>query len=301
LLHLTIIIPTKNRVQILTQLLESIRQLDDVGMIRPEVFVADNNSNDDTYNFAASLANNFPTTIRVLKVGRPGKSAAINDALCLAGGDYVAFLDDDVVVDRGWLRALEVFLRTGGYQAGQGKIGLCSPEADDPETRKLLSRYRTVPHLDHGPDVKEVHSLNGANFFISRDLLTRIGGFDERLGPGASGTSEDVDIARRLAQDGVRIGYTRDCVVYHRVDRNRLSDDYFQQLHRRQGMSRLLIKNRSLLEILSNLGRAYLHYFYSSLVGNERRRYRSLGRVFHYREMAKAKRCGAQQREPAKP
>jgi len=194
-LHLTIIIPTKDRVQILTQLLEIIRQLDDVGTIRPEVIVADNNSNDDTYNFAASLANNFPTTIRVLKVVRPGKSAAMNDALRLAGGDYVAFLDDDVVVDRGWLRALECLFRRGEFQAGQGRIGLRSPEADDPETRKLISRYRTVPHLDHGPDVKEVHSLNGANFFISRDLLNRIGGFDGRLGRGASGTSEDVDVS----------------------------------------------------------------------------------------------------------
>jgi hypothetical protein len=36
------------------------------------------------------------------------------------------------------------------------------------------------------------------------------------------------------------------------------------------------------------------------LARGQRRRYRSLGRVFHYREMAKAERRGAQQREPAK-
>lgn len=293
-MHLTIIIPTKNRVQILAQLLESIRQLEDIGTIHPEVIVADNNSADDTYNFAASLANNFPTTIRVLKVVKPGKSAAINEALRTAQAEYVAFLDDDVIVDRGWLRALEAFLGTGNFQVGQGKIGLCSPEANDPETRKLLSRYRTIPHLDHGPDVKEVHSLNGANFFISRDLLNRIGGFDERLGPGASGTSEDVDVAHRLAQAGIRIGYARDCIVYHRVDRTRLSDLYFQQIHRRQGLSRLLIKDRSYFQILSSLGRAYLQYFFYSFAGDERRRYRSMGRIFHYREMAHAKRNGAQ-------
>jgi glycosyltransferase involved in cell wall biosynthesis len=292
-LGLSIIIPTRNRVQILTELLESIRQLDDVGTIRPEVIVADNNSNDDTYNLAASLAINFPTTLRVLKVVRPGKSAAMNEALRTAQGEYLAFLDDDVVVDRGWLRALEAFLGTGNFQAGQGKIGLRSPEADDPETRQLISRYRTIPHLDHGPDVKEVRSLNGANFFIARGLLDRLGGFDERLGPGASGTSEDVELAHRLAQAGIRIGYARDCIAYHRIDRTRLCDDYFQHIHRRQGLSRLLIKDRSYFQILGSLGRAYLQYFFCSLVGDERRRYRSLGRIFHYREMAHAKRSGA--------
>ena len=98
-----------------------------------------------------AIARDFPSQIRILKVTRRGKSAAINDALTLAHGDYVAFLDDDVIVDRDWLKTLHAFLKEREYQAGQGKIGLHSPDADDPKTRQLVSLYRTVPQLDMGP------------------------------------------------------------------------------------------------------------------------------------------------------
>lgn len=291
---LTIIIPTKDRAKILIGLLESIRCLDQLDQLQPEIIVADNDSCDETQSLTNVVARDFPSQIRILKVTRPGKSAAINDALRLAHGDYVAFLDDDVIVDRDWLKTLHAFLQKGEYQAGQGKIELHSPEADDPETRKLIFLYRTIPHLDYDLDVEEVHSLNGANCFVARELLHRVGGFDERLGPGASGTSEDVDLARRLSQIGIRIGYARDCIVYHRIDRQRLCKSYFKQIHRRQGRSRLLIRDRSLVRILGDLWGAYWKYLYHLLVDNKRRRYKSLGRVFHYTEMVRAKRAGAQ-------
>ena len=47
-LRFTIIIPTKNRRQILGQLLGSIGALNDIDRILPEIIVADNNSDDDT-------------------------------------------------------------------------------------------------------------------------------------------------------------------------------------------------------------------------------------------------------------
>ena len=291
-MRLTIIIPTKDRACVLEELLESIRRLRGLAETRPEIIVADNNSQDETKAISERFAADLPAQIKIINVTRPGKSATLNEALRLASGDYVAFLDDDVVVDQDWLSSLEDFFLRGEFHAGQGKIGLLSPQADDPETRQLVSLYRTVPHLDYSPDVKEVHSLNGANCFIARELLYRVGGFDERLGPGASGTSEDVDLARRLAQIGIRMGYARDCTVYHRIDRQRLCKNYFKQIHRRQGRSRLLIQDRGLGQILGDLWGAYWQYLYHLLSGNKRRRYKSLGRVFHYSEMIRAKRAG---------
>lgn len=294
---LTIIIPTKDRAKILPGLFESIRCLDQLDQLQPEIIVADNDSCDETQSLIRAIARDFPSEIQILEVTRRGKSAAMNDALTLAHGDYIAFLDDDVIVDREWLKTIHTFFQNRDYQAGQGKIALHSPEADDPETRKLISLYRTIPHLDYDLDVEDVHSLNGANCFIARELLHRVGGFDERLGPGASGTSEDVDLARRLSQIGIRIGYVRDCIVYHRIDRQRLCKNYFKQIHRRQGHSRLLIRDRSLVRILGDLWGAYWKYLYHLLVGNKRRRYKSLGRVFHYTEMMRAK-CAGETRNP---
>ncbi|MGH7855283.1 MAG: glycosyltransferase family 2 protein [Candidatus Binatia bacterium] len=285
----TIIIPTKNRANVLSQLLDSIEQLDAVDRILPEIIVADNDSQDDTFEYIKSKARCFRAMVRAVKVTRPGKSAAINDALKAATGDVVAFLDDDVVVDKNWLRAVEIFFRQGEYRVGQGMIQLPSPEKDEPEILKLVERYRTIPRLVYRSNPRTVHSLNGANFFVGREVFDRIGGFDERLGPGASGTSEDVDFARRLTRANIAIGYVPDAIVYHRVDRARLTEEYFKQSHRRQGASRFLIRNHSAAAIAFNLFRAAAGYGYYTVIGKERPRYRSKGRIYHYLGMINAK------------
>lgn len=287
--QLSIVIPTKNRVKILAQLLESIKQLDRLDKVCGEVVVADNGSEDGTCAYVGSMVDSFPAALRLVKVSRRGKSAAINAAVKCTAGDTLAFLDDDVIVDSGWLTGVEEFFRSGKYSVGQGVIRLPSPESRDPEILGLVERFRTIPRLEHKPDLKTVHSLNGANFFVSRQLFERIGGFDERLGPGASGTSEDVEFARRLGRAGVAIGYASQAIVYHRVDSGRLTEEYFRQSHRRQGISRFLIRRQSTAEILLNLARAFAQYGYHTLAGGERDRYRSKGRIYHYLGMIEAK------------
>jgi len=271
-------------------LLGSLRHLDGLDHIGPEVVVADNDSNDNTYNFVAAVATDFPAAIRAIKVVKPGKSAAINAAAKVASGDVLAFLDDDVVVDQTWLTAAHNFYRDGKFAAGQGSIRLQAPERDDPEIIKLVQRYRTIPSLEHNSNVKPLHSLNGANFFVSRNAFERVGGFDERLGPGASGTSEDVDFARRLTRAGIAIGYAPGAIVYHRVDRHRLTEEYFKQIHWRQGGSRFLIQRRSAAAILYDLTRVAAQYVFYTLIGKDRNRYRSKGRIYHYLGMIAAKR-----------
>jgi glucosyl-dolichyl phosphate glucuronosyltransferase len=297
-IRLTIVIPTKNRAKIIGELLGSLRRLDGLDRIGPEIIVADNDSTDDTYNFVAAVATDFPAAIQVIKIAKPGKSAAINAAAKLARGEVLAFLDDDVVVDNTWLTAVDTFYREGKFEAGQGLIRLQAPERDDPEIVKLVQRYRTIPNLEHEPDVKPLHSLNGANFFVSRNAYERVSGFDERLGPGASGTSEDVDFARRLTRAGIAIGYAPGAIVYHRVDRHRLTEEYFKQTHWRQGGSRFLIQRRSAAAILYDLTRVVAQYVFYTLIGKDRNRYRSKGRIYHYLGMIAAKRNGSAKFKP---
>jgi GT2 family glycosyltransferase len=291
-LHLSIIIPTKDRAPALAQLLASLKRLNGLTELRPEIIVADNGSDDNTPAMVQDATNDLPTEVKMITTTRAGKSAALNDALKIATGDYLAFLDDDVVVDGGWLQSLEKYIRESGYQAGQGTIGLQGLGADDPKVRCLIDKFRTIPQISFPAQMNEVRLLNGANFFIARKILDQVGGFNERLGPGASGTSEDVELAQRLAKTGVRLGYARDTVVYHQIDHNRLTEAYFREHHRRQGQSRFLMKNRGYLDIIFDVGRAYLQYFYYSLAGNERSIYRSKGRIFHYLAMFEAKRRG---------
>lgn len=120
---LSIIIPTKNRELTLGELLESLRGAANIGAIRPEVIVANNGSDDGTDDFTANAAKDFPITLRVLSVVRPGKSAAINDAVKAANGDVFAFLDDDVIVDKNWLTAVDDFFEPAPSRRDRGPSG----------------------------------------------------------------------------------------------------------------------------------------------------------------------------------
>jgi GT2 family glycosyltransferase len=288
----SVIIPTKDRHKLIKGLLDSIKRLNGLDRIRPEIIVGDNTSKDETWEVLQEEAEGFPVPLRLLQVSRAGKSAVLNEAIRVATGDILLFVDDDVVPEAGWLEAVEGFFLTDSHKAAQGKIGIHPSDNEDPEIERLIERYRTIPQFEDPPAAQKLYSLNGANFAVARKTLQRIGGFNERLGPGASGTSEDVDLARRLVRSGVAIGYIPDAVVYHRVDRARLSEDYFRHIHRLQGKSRLIIKDRTIGHIMFELGRVAAQYVYHSIVASERTRYRSKGRVYHYLGMLEAKRNG---------
>ena len=164
------------------------------------------------------------------------------------------------------------------------------PQArEDRAFLEAWNRYRTIPYIAYGDTVKEIRTLTGPNMVIRRELFDRVGFFDERLGPGRSGMSEDVEFSLRIARGGGRIGYEPRAAVYHAADWSRLNEASFRQRHLEQGRSRLLYKKSSLFTIVPNLGRSFLSYRWHSLFHNERKTYRALGRTYHYLAMLRQK------------
>ena len=288
----SIIIPTRDRHEEIIGLLESIKYLDGLVRIKPEIIVSDNRSKDQTWLGLQRIAADYPVPMSPLQATSPGKSSALNKAIAVAKGDVLAFLDDDVVVEPAWLVALESHFGQFSHLAVQGAVLLPPRDSADPEIRRLIDKYRTVRQVDFDGRTKETHSLNGANIAVRREVFDKVGKFDIRLGPGASGTSEDVEFAQRIRQAGIKIGYVKQAVVYHHVDRSRLTEAYFRSIHRQQGASRLLFKRQSAGRIIFDLGRVSAQYGFYSLFGGERNRYRSKGRVYHYLGMLESKRKG---------
>src|SRR6185295_11353798 len=143
----SIIIPTKDRASAIAKLFASIKGLIRLAELRPEIIVANNDSHDETPAVVLRATNELPADVRLITTTRPGKSAALNDALKRATGDYLAFLDDDVVVDSGWLDAIDKYLQEKDYSAVQGQIELEGPSINDPVVRKLVEKFRTIPRL----------------------------------------------------------------------------------------------------------------------------------------------------------
>ena len=285
----SIIIPTRNRQQQIISLLESIKQLKGLDRLHPEIIVGDNASKDQTWEALQKLAADYPVSLRSFQVTSPGKCRVLNEAMKLASGDVFAFLDDDVRVEPGWLAALDHHFGELSPTAAQGAVRLPERVIADPEIYRLIEKYRTVRQVDFNGYDGEMHSLNGANMAIRREVFEKVGKFDIRLGPGASGTSEDTELARRIRLAGISIIYIDKAVVYHQVDRRRLTEAHFRSVHKQQGASRLIFKRQSVGRIVFDLCRVSVQCGFHSLFGGERKFYRSKGRIFHYLGMLESK------------
>lgn len=280
---ISVIVPTRNRSASLRSLLESFDDL--VPPAAPfEIVVADNGSTDETQRILAEWKLRGPGRV-VVRVHEPGKSRAVNAAITASRGEILAFLDDDVVVERTWLAAVWDYFATHDCAAAQGAV-LWPPEAhEDPQLAALLDRYRTIVHLDLPPDTVRT-KLTGANMAVRRHAFAVVGTFNEKLGPGAAGLSEDNELADRIRRHGGWIGYMAGARVTHEIDRSRLTEEYFAEYHRRQGRSRFAYKhNRIFSSILPNLLKNAVNYVLFGLLGKTRQQYRAKGRLYHYAEM----------------
>jgi GT2 family glycosyltransferase len=162
-----------------------------------------------------------------------GLSSARNAGLAVARGDYVAFTDDDSVAHPRWL----VSLLTGFAEVSVGCVtGLVLPRELETEAQMafefVLDGFsRGFVPLRFGPDffastrpfgVPVWRIGAGASMVFRRAVFDAIGTFDERLGAGASGCSEDSEIWYRLLAAGWECRYEPSAVVFHR---HRLSWD----------------------------------------------------------------------------
>lgn len=298
-LSVSIVIATKGRLDGLQRLFASLTKIPDWQEIRPEVIVGNNADDPSLARSVRELVEAIDRQVggvRHLREENPAqlraKCRTQNIAIGQVGGDIVAFIDDDVEVTPQWLRAVCDFFADGAFDAMQGSILIPPAMQNDQEFLRVYHRYRTIPFVQYEPRVMEITTLTGANMAMRRQLFSRVGLFDERLGPGRSGISEDVEFAQRINRHGGRIGYEPRAAVYHEVDWSRLTEEFFRLRHEQQGRSRLLYKSNSIFSIVPDLMRAVGALGWYSLVGNERRKYRAKGRYYHYRAMLRERTKG---------
>jgi GT2 family glycosyltransferase len=192
-------------------------------------------------------------------------------------------VDDDVVVDSGWLLGHWNAHRETEFDAIQGRVlpGF-DPEGRPADPARL--REYNIPVVDYGDAVREIRGLTGTNVSIKRRVVERVGFFDERLGPGASGFSEDTEYSRRIRKAGFRIGYTPRAIVYHELDPARYGREYHRAVQYRKGLSRSLYRSDSILfDVLPNLLASCARLALYRLCGSEQKAYRAEGRMMRYR------------------
>ncbi len=287
---ISVIVATRDRAASLERLLGSLDALE-APPVPWEVVVADNGSSDGTPRLLADWREGREER-RVVRVAEPGKSRAANSAIAASGGELLAFVDDDVVADPKWLVEIWDYFEKNDCAAAQGAVDWPEDACADPALRDDLEKYGTIVRVHQSPECPS-QRLTGANMVLRRHAFNVVGGFNEKLGPGAAGASEDTELGQRILAVGGWIGYVERARVVHEVDRTRLTESHFAEHHRRLGRSRFEYKKNGLLSsILPNLAKSAFQYGLYSMLGNDVRKYRAKGRLYHYSAMISVRRDG---------
>lgn len=204
---------------------------------RHQVLVADNGTPEP-----CPVPDSFGPLIHVYDP-KPGKCRAQNRAIAQACGEIIVCLDDDLTVASGYVEAVErFFAEHPEFAAMKGRI---LPAADPAQVAGTKACYLDLPIVDHGERVIEVRGVLGANMAFRASALTKVGLFDERLGPGAAGHEEETEISARLRRAGFRIGYAPKAMVNHSIDPSRADRERFIRVARERGRCRMIHERRS--------------------------------------------------------
>jgi GT2 family glycosyltransferase len=232
----SVVVCTRNRPE---QLVRCLRSLQNLSQPPLQIIVVDNAPSDDA---TRQLVAQMPDIQYVLE-SRPGLSIARNTGIRHSIGDIIAFTDDDVEVHPNWIARLQQGFENPKVMAVTGLVlpGELETEAQVAFEKgfggfsqgyRVLTfdsqffedmRYRGVPVWRIGA---------GANMAFRRKVFELVGYFDERLGAGASGCSEDSEFWYRILAEGWFCRYEPIAVVYHyhRSDLDSLKYQMYQYM-----------------------------------------------------------------------
>lgn len=217
---ITVAICSKDRWDWVDRLLTSLAPLRAEGDF--DVLVVDNASSDDRMREVCAERD----WVRYFYEPLVGLNFARNRAMREACGEVVAFLDDDVVVDRDWLRGLR---RAWAENPDAGCVtGLVLPMALETDAQILFEagggfrrgfrpiRYGAERYGDRLYPCGAGRFGAGANMSLRRELVLRLGGFDEALDTGRPlPGGGDLDIFYRVLRAGSTLVYEPQTAVYH--------------------------------------------------------------------------------------
>lgn len=172
-----------------------------------EVIVSDDGSADGTIDRLREYAAASLMNLVVVSGPNSGPAAARNRGLSRAQGEWVAMTDDDCIPEPDWLSQQMAFVEGHPDVAGVGGKVVAHGS-------HIISRYIdwTRVMLPGVGMAGQVQYLVTANAMFRRDLLKRLGGFDETYRwPGG----EDPDLSFRAIAEGAFLAYNENAVVRH--------------------------------------------------------------------------------------
>jgi glycosyltransferase involved in cell wall biosynthesis len=233
-IDVTVVLCTYNRSKMLRDALASLTALDTAGGFRYEVLVVDNASTDDTRAVVGAVAGQSEAPVRYVCEPRRGRVFARNRGIAEAGGQWIAFFDDDQLADRAWLHELLATARKTGSRCVGGAVRLLLPAGCH---RQLAQRCRAVlgesADWDSPRPYTETTYPGTGNLMLHRTVFDETGLYDE----SCNLRGEDSDLYRRICRAGIEAWFTPAAIVDHVIPPSRLQADYFRDTSLQDGWS----------------------------------------------------------------
>ena len=264
MIHLSVIIPTRNRSVLLDKTLQSI-SAQTFSADRFEVIIVDNGSTDET----PAIANRYRATLKNLKYfyeANPGLHVGRHCGLRESQGSILTYADDDIEAFPTWIEGIyESFLQEDVGIVGGKDVPLyeAPPPAWVNDLWEINSYGKFMSYfslLDFGDKVMEIDPdfVFGCNFSIRKSLLTQIGGFhpdgvpDSQLKYRGDG---ETHVGRQVSKLGYKTMYNPKASVNHWVPKSRMNLSYIKKRAFMSGISQSYTNSRMELIELKELKR----------------------------------------------
>lgn len=236
----TIIICTNNRSRSLKRTLDSFFSIYPKALV--ELFVVDNNSNDDTKKVCAHYE---AKGVKYLFQPVLGLSHARNFGLEHMHREIAIFVDDDVTFRRGWLEnILKPFSRMDVGVVGGELLPVWEEPRPEWLTDRWLGNYSVcLKWSEQAKDIEGNEWLCEGNIAFWKGALDQAGRFPVnlgRIGPVLlSGEGAVIDVIR---YNGMRAVFSPKSVVDHHIPKGRLAPKWLARRVFWQGITRPIVE-----------------------------------------------------------
>ena len=273
---ISVIIPTRNRADLLAASLDSLTRQTLVTS-EFEIWVIDNGSTDNTAQVIRQYQDRL-SNLDSIYAEEPGLHTGRHAGMKAARGEILVFADDDIEAFPTWLTAIkESFADESVAMVGGNNL----PMFLEPPPAWLKNMWQRTDRrgnhivtalsiIEFRKPIKQIspYLIWGCNFAIRKAVLFAAGGFHPDGMPKElirfRGDGE-THVARYVVESGLKCVFNAGASVYHKVTPERMTFKYFRQRGFNQGVSdsytalrnqdlEIISAKRSLLRKVASLG-----------------------------------------------